>query len=795
MRIGTMAFLLGVLYSLAWGQQLTRTIYLPDSLGVAARPEYLCLDSTARVLYVSGGGDWLLKVSSATSERLGRVFTGGRSAPVWVDPRTQQLYVGDTRDSTLVVLDRTGGIKTRLHLPGQPRSLYFEPTHNKLYVATFMEPCVVVIDLTVDTVLVALPYYPTPRGFCSSPDHSKVYCSNELARWVTVIDAVGDSLLRRVAIREPDALCAGPNGKIYCSSGRGHIYAIDATADTIAADIQVSQAAGALCYSTVQNKVYCSVAAHDVAVIDCTGDTLIGTLPLNAGAGQLLYNPLNDRVYCAGYGGGVTVIDASTDSVLRVVPTQPGTTTLLLDQRSNLVYATNVLCSQLSVIDARQDSIIATIETGCRPEAVGFASMNGHAYACFRRGTQGYVAVIDGESGAVLQLLAVPHTPFFECPVIRYNPDMGKVYIADVNRGYMSVIDCRNDSLVRDFIVPSDGGGDVCLNPANNRLYVTGLGSGDLSVVDCQLDSVVSYLPMASAMEGICLNPDLNRIYVHPEMLDTSWVLVLDCANDSIIARVEGLWFGGPMCYDPVNRLVYAADDLNPYVTLIDTRTNRSLTWIQTIANMSDACCSPASNKVYFSSWAYPMAVVDGVSDSMIAAVPVGWPEDIMYVSATDRVYCAGGDIYVVDCATDSVIAVVPAHTYAECALALDSIGGFVYVANEYGSSVLVIRDTLQVAVTESRARRLPSQRLRPTVIRGVLWLPRDMTELPGNSDRVPRLALLDISGRKVFDLLPGPNDVRHLSPGVYFVREHSALSGRHSVRGASGVTKVIVTR
>ena len=30
---------------------------------------------------------------------------------------------------------------------------------------------------------------------------------------------------------------------------------------------------------------------------------------------------------------------------------------------------------------------------------------------------------------------------------------------------------------------------------------------------------------------------------------------------------------------------------------------------------------------------------------------------------------------------------------------------------------------------------------------------------------------LLDITGRKVLSLVPGPNDIRHLSPGVYFVR------------------------
>jgi len=41
-----------------------------------------------------------------------------------------------------------------------------------------------------------------------------------------------------------------------------------------------------------------------------------------------------------------------------------------------------------------------------------------------------------------------------------------------------------------------------------------------------------------------------------------------------------------------------------------------------------------------------------------------------------------------------------------------------------------------------------------------------------------------------VLDLLPGPNDVRHLAPGVYFIRKPSAAGCK-----PSAVTKVIVTR
>ena len=59
------------------------------------------------------------------------------------------------------------------------------------------------------------------------------------------------------------------------------------------------------------------------------------------------------------------------------------------------------------------------------------------------------------------------------------------------------------------------------------------------------------------------------------------------------------------------------------------------------------------------------------------------------------------------------------------------------------------------------------------TVVRGVLYLrpsPFPLSEREGQGAR-GRSVLLDVTGRRVMSLLPGPNDVRHLAPGVYFVR------------------------
>jgi hypothetical protein len=82
---------------------------------------------------------------------------------------------------------------------------------------------------------------------------------------------------------------------------------------------------------------------------------------------------------------------------------------------------------------------------------------------------------------------------------------------------------------------------------------------------------------------------------------------------------------------------------------------------------------------------------------------------------------------------------------------------------------------------------------LPPTasVVRNVVFL------TASGEGQMARGELLDISGRKVLDLHPGMNDVSRLSPGVYFVRERSAVGGeRAAVSGErSAVRKVLVVR
>jgi hypothetical protein len=78
-----------------------------------------------------------------------------------------------------------------------------------------------------------------------------------------------------------------------------------------------------------------------------------------------------------------------------------------------------------------------------------------------------------------------------------------------------------------------------------------------------------------------------------------------------------------------------------------------------------------------------------------------------------------------------------------------------------------------------------------PTIVGGMLWLGPDLGHDPDSPDGIGSCpaSLLDITGRKVLELQPGDNDIRHLAPGVYFVRRPTTEDGRPR----TSVRKVVI--
>jgi hypothetical protein len=87
------------------------------------------------------------------------------------------------------------------------------------------------------------------------------------------------------------------------------------------------------------------------------------------------------------------------------------------------------------------------------------------------------------------------------------------------------------------------------------------------------------------------------------------------------------------------------------------------------------------------------------------------------------------------------------------------------------------------VGVTESSKPQAASFKREATVVGRVLFLNGDCPR----TGTFPMTVLLDVSGRKVLELMPGANDVRTLAPGVYFVSTQADAR--------AGVGRIVIAR
>ncbi len=100
---------------------------------------------------------------------------------------------------------------------------------------------------------------------------------------------------------------------------------------------------------------------------------------------------------------------------------------------------------------------------------------------------------------------------------------------------------------------------------------------------------------------------------------------------------------------------------------------------------------------------------------------------------------------------------------------------------NGSGLDMLVLcLDAIPPGVEEQSPRpQAPSFKLEPTVVRGVLNVRPGTRSGLSDNPVMSRAVLVDASDRKLLTLRPGPNDVRHLAPGVYFIRPTWSSAGR----------------
>jgi hypothetical protein len=236
--------------------------------------------------------------------------------------------------------------------------------------------------------------------------------------------------------------------------------------------------------------------------------------------------------------------------------------------------------------------------------------------------------------------------------------------------------------------------------PQGNELYVNFVRRNYLAVLDCSTYQIKKVIPTGGSFPSAAYgtwNWRRDKIY-YAFGIDPADIMVIDNRTDSIIKRIN---FGAtwPMCYNSRDDKIYAVSLTS--VAVIDCETDSI---IKIVSQPYQLCYfvlwDSIGNKVYCgSAWTDKVTVINCANDSIIAVIRSGLPEPMGagYNSQRRKVYVAGeyGHGFVIDATADTVIANYhfPFYEwYEEIPLICNSLEDKIYwLGGEIGDTLRII--------------------------------------------------------------------------------------------------------
>ncbi len=314
-------------------------------------------------------------------------------------------------------------------------------------------------------------------------------------------------------------------------------------------------------------------------------------------------------------------------------------------------------------------------------------------------GEDAFLFAVDAKTGVKLTTVAVGRGPHVLCS----NGPGNKVYCADKFWTF-TVIDGATDRRIKTLPIEHDVT-DMVYVERENKLYCGSTTDSLVQVLDCARDSVVARIRVSFGPGALCYNPMLNRIYCAHESTDV--VTVIDCTADTLVATIP---VSGDeprrICYDSATNCVYTANTSSRTVSVIDCAAD-TLMRVVTVGRGPDGITAGPAGKIYCTNSSDSSVSV--ISDSGVNVVRAGlYPHVPTYDPVNKKVYCcnAGGDsVTVIDVVADTALSAVGTGRFPD-ALCVNAAGNSVWAASINDHIVSVIDGASGVFKTAIPFRR-----------------------------------------------------------------------------------------
>jgi YVTN family beta-propeller protein len=753
-----------------------RTIILPDSFGGL---EYVCdlaYDQGAHRLYVGGEtGDRIVVIDAVTSERVAAIDLPG-DLPVYqlaCYAAASKLYaVCDAYDRLAIVDCRSNRVVRVIDTEDDICAIGVNPAENRAYCHVYgMRSGILwVIDCSTDSVVSTIitgdPIdNETERGWLVfEPVTARLCCPSDDGEECRIDMIAGDSIVATAHLGERyllSMIAENAGGRLLCTMESDTDYVllvVDAGSGAVVDSVHLGDDAWTIdmCYNPVNNRAYCLNEDGCVAVVDLAGRVV------------------EDRIYLSGETG------------MRLAPHPDGTRLYCLGEEAAYV------------VDCPTRDVIAEVPMGY-PVALAVDNATGLAYCADQNNDVVMVLNRDGE---------VTSSVFtaFDIGSGLADDDRGTVYLANRSQNNVLVYDAATAELLA--AVPVAGTPDaLCLNSNHPKLYCSSTYD-KLTVIDLEALAVETTFTISRDPESLYYNGVTDRLYCASDRDDV--LDIIDGVTNERLATVPVGRNPRAMCVDPVTGRLFSVSSKDHNVTVVNGWTNYVMRQLAVGRDSRSICADPGRRRVYCASYdSASIAVIDADSLSVrstIRGLGPG-PYTIALDTVQGRLYCrTSSSIAVVDCATESVVQLVPvgatrsaaldrtrnvlfvtASTPARTVLALDAVRGTILAqwdSLNAAAEVLCPEDPGQFYVTSIASRLFVLD--KPALEQPILsptgpTHPKSELTLLGTK----RATVHDITGRKVADFAPGRNDLTRLPAGIYFIRRE----------GERETAKVVITR
>ncbi len=784
-----------LLASSAFAQVLEGTILLPDSLGPLTGKTHVVFDENPDHprMFIGSEDGGVLVMDAITCQRIARIPTGP-VASICYSPKHNRLYTSTVEGYAVVVADCSSyQVAKELQFSEYVNGLFYNPVVDRVYCGADR---LKVIDCTTDSVWGTLGINAVSAHFAFDSAHNELFIG--AADTFRILDCSRDSVVASIPeLRASQAVCFQPSaGKVYVAAGES-LFALRVDNDSIVYRRRYDTLNPLLASDPVHNRVYYTYWERIVA-LDCADDSVIWTQYPWTRTIAMAADLEQDKLYVLlhAFGDGYpSVLDGATGNELRYYPYSQDSAlySCAAAKRWYLMWNNG----EVTASDSRSDTITGVSPLVAHISYVCVDSVDNKLY--FSAGKSG-IGVVDCSSNKVTSYVRPCYVPYGygailpQCMAID-SRDRKLYYGGDSG---IFVLDCATDSVVKK--IPVQGWvRTLDWHPVMNKLYaierIPYAGKYVTAVIDCARDTVLEYLPLNDS--GNWLN---NGHTLFAPEYDWLWLFgadryaVVDCGNDSVIedttaGRMRGLEF---TAYSPADRKIFGTQYRGLCVLEVDSRLPvDSIIFFSHEAYTNQLYVATEARKLYWNVWPSvlpfvdSLAIVDTRTDSIVDAFLVPFQVNRMCGDRTGNyVYIAGNDwntpaghLAVVDTRSDNIVSGVAAPVLTQF-LERNSRTNRLYLAGWADSVIQVVYDSVIFAGLQARPGDVtPAKCLQTLLNRG--------TPLRSPADAV----LFDATGCRAAVLRSGQNDISHLAPGVYFVREAQAQAQAQAVR------KIVVTR